>query len=144
MSLINCPECGAERVSSLAAACPHCGFPVAEYLKKEEEEKQNQKLQEQQEQEALERKNSGKLTVTYRCADDVHKVLRVLSEGRVMAQVKKGTTEEIPCEGPMTLFCYINDEVYEVFHVEPGYDYVVEIHLYTNKKPDLTCTVQTR
>ena len=35
MSLINCPECGAERVSSLAAACPHCGFPVAEYLKKE-------------------------------------------------------------------------------------------------------------
>ena len=59
MSLMNCPECGAERVSSLAAACPHCGFPVAEYLKKEEEEKQNQKLQEQQEQEALKEKTAA-------------------------------------------------------------------------------------
>jgi len=135
MSLMNCPECGAERVSSLAAACPHCGFPVAEYLKKQEEKNLR-------EQDAKERLNSGKLTVTYQCADDVHKVLRVLSEGRVMAQVKKGTTEEIPCDGPMTLFCYINDEVYEVFHVEPGYDYVVEIHVYTDRKPDLTCTVR--
>lgn len=28
MSLIKCPECGGS-VSSCAAACPHCGFPVA-------------------------------------------------------------------------------------------------------------------
>ncbi|HXV87285.1 MAG TPA: hypothetical protein VD793_11320 [Gemmatimonadales bacterium] len=30
MALIDCPEC-AERVSSYAWACPHCGFPVSEY-----------------------------------------------------------------------------------------------------------------
>ena len=135
MSLINCPECGAERVSSFAAACPHCGFPVAEFLKKEEEEKLS-------EQAALERKQSGKLSVTYKCADDVHKFLRVLSEGKMMALIQKGTTEEIPCEEPMTLFCYINDEVYEVFHVEPGYDYVVEIHVVPGRKPDLTCELR--
>ena len=132
MALINCPECNAERVSSLAAVCPHCGFPVAEYLKRAEEEKK-----------LTERKNSGKLTVTYKCADNVHKFLRVLSEGKIMALVHKGETEEIPCEGPMTLFCYINDEVYEVFHVEPGYDYVIEIHVYTDRLPELTCEVQT-
>ena len=28
MALINCPECGRE-VSSVAPACPNCGFPVA-------------------------------------------------------------------------------------------------------------------
>ena len=29
MALIECPECGGQ-VSTLAAACPHCGFPVSE------------------------------------------------------------------------------------------------------------------
>ncbi|MBN2114632.1 MAG: hypothetical protein JW785_10975 [Acidimicrobiia bacterium] len=28
MALIECPECG-EQVSTLAAACPHCGFPIS-------------------------------------------------------------------------------------------------------------------
>ena len=28
MALINCPECGKE-VSTLAAACPACGYPIA-------------------------------------------------------------------------------------------------------------------
>lgn len=28
MALIECPECG-EQVSTLAAACPHCGFPMS-------------------------------------------------------------------------------------------------------------------
>ena len=59
-----------------------------------------------------------------------------------MAVINKGTTAEIPCNAPMTLFCYINDEVYEVFHVEPGYDYVVEIHPEPGRKPDLTCTIR--
>lgn len=31
MALINCPECG-KSVSSLARACPVCGYPVAEKL----------------------------------------------------------------------------------------------------------------
>ncbi len=28
MALVECPECGGQ-VSTLAAACPHCGFPVS-------------------------------------------------------------------------------------------------------------------
>lgn len=28
MALIRCPECDTDRVSSLAEACPHCGFPI--------------------------------------------------------------------------------------------------------------------
>jgi len=28
VALIECPECG-EQVSTLAVACPHCGFPVS-------------------------------------------------------------------------------------------------------------------
>lgn len=27
MALFDCPECG-HQISTLAAACPHCGFPV--------------------------------------------------------------------------------------------------------------------
>lgn len=33
MPLVNCPECG-RQVSTAAAACPACGFPVAEKLAK--------------------------------------------------------------------------------------------------------------
>ncbi len=28
MALVDCPECG-KRVSTLAVACPHCGFPLS-------------------------------------------------------------------------------------------------------------------
>ena len=31
MALINCPECK-NKVSDKANACPHCGFPIEEYL----------------------------------------------------------------------------------------------------------------
>ena len=30
MALIKCPECGREKVSSKAEACPNCGFPISE------------------------------------------------------------------------------------------------------------------
>ena len=33
MALVVCPECGRERVSINAAACPECGFPIAEHFK---------------------------------------------------------------------------------------------------------------
>jgi len=35
MALINCPECG-KQVSTAAAACPSCGFPVAEKVSQTE------------------------------------------------------------------------------------------------------------
>ena len=34
MSLIVCPECGREKVSDKAVACPDCGFPIAEHFSK--------------------------------------------------------------------------------------------------------------
>lgn len=36
MAIINCPECGGS-VSSLAVACPHCGYGVAEHIEREKE-----------------------------------------------------------------------------------------------------------
>ena len=37
MALIRCPECGRE-ISSRAKACPHCGFPMDDVIKPNEEE----------------------------------------------------------------------------------------------------------
>ena len=48
MALVNCPECGREKVSDQAEHCPDCGYGIkAHYAeiklqKQEEEEKQNQ------------------------------------------------------------------------------------------------------
>ena len=36
MALIRCPECG-KQISSRAKACPHCGFPMEDVIKPEEE-----------------------------------------------------------------------------------------------------------
>ena len=35
MALMKCPECGRD-VSSSAASCPTCGYPIQEYIKKQE------------------------------------------------------------------------------------------------------------
>lgn len=32
MALIKCPECGREKVSSIATACPECGFPIKQHF----------------------------------------------------------------------------------------------------------------
>jgi len=32
MALVSCPECGRDRVSDSASACPECGFNVREYF----------------------------------------------------------------------------------------------------------------
>ena len=37
MALISCPECGREKVSDNAAACPDCGFGIKEYFEKQKE-----------------------------------------------------------------------------------------------------------
>lgn len=31
MALLNCPECNG-KVSDSASTCPHCGFPMTDYL----------------------------------------------------------------------------------------------------------------
>ena len=38
MALIKCPECSKE-ISDKAESCPQCGYPVADYLKKLEEDR---------------------------------------------------------------------------------------------------------
>lgn len=32
MALIKCPECGREKVSSMATACPDCGYPIKQHF----------------------------------------------------------------------------------------------------------------
>lgn len=47
MALIKCPECG-KMVSSMAKACPNCGFPIRENLETiAKEESENNKSQKQ-------------------------------------------------------------------------------------------------
>ena len=43
MSLIMCPECGREKISDRAPACPGCGFPIAEYFGGQEEKGREEK-----------------------------------------------------------------------------------------------------
>lgn len=61
MALVKCPECGREKVSDSAVACPDCGFGIKEYYDKvkqelikkkraEEQKKQKEELQKQKEQ----------------------------------------------------------------------------------------------
>lgn len=47
MALIKCPECGKENVSSSAASCPQCGFPIKEYAEKNNIEDEEKKRQEE-------------------------------------------------------------------------------------------------
>lgn len=45
MALITCPECGKEKVSDSAIACPDCGFAIKDYfdkIKEEDERKRNE------------------------------------------------------------------------------------------------------
>lgn len=32
MALVKCPECGREKVSSMAVSCPECGFPIKQHF----------------------------------------------------------------------------------------------------------------
>lgn len=35
MALVRCPECGREKVSDSAVACPNCGFNIREFFEKQ-------------------------------------------------------------------------------------------------------------
>lgn len=44
MALVKCPECGREKASDSAEACPDCGYGIKTYferVRREEEEKKN-------------------------------------------------------------------------------------------------------
>lgn len=54
MALVKCPECGRERVSDTAEACPDCGYNVRAYYERVKEE--NEKRLEEEEKQ-IRRKN---------------------------------------------------------------------------------------
>lgn len=43
MALLKCPECERD-VSSLAETCPHCGYPMAEFIARKQHDKEEQRL----------------------------------------------------------------------------------------------------
>lgn len=58
MALIRCPECGRERVSDNANACPECGYGIKahfEKIRKEEEEKRKREDKEKNAEAELEK-----------------------------------------------------------------------------------------
>lgn len=49
MALINCPECGREKVSDTAHSCPDCGFAIQAHFEKIKQEKAMEKLEREME-----------------------------------------------------------------------------------------------
>ena len=56
MALIQCPECGAEKISSNANACPQCGFSLLTMSREEKEAREMQAIQRDREKEVKENK----------------------------------------------------------------------------------------
>lgn len=46
MSLIKCPECGIDTVSSSAKSCPRCGFPIKTFFDEGQDKVEDHKLKE--------------------------------------------------------------------------------------------------
>ena len=47
MALVKCPECGRERVSDTAEACPDCGYNVRAYYERVKEENEKSEKSEE-------------------------------------------------------------------------------------------------
>lgn len=58
MALVKCPECGRERVSDTAEACPDCGYNVRAYYERVKEE--NEKRLEEEEKTDTEKEQASK------------------------------------------------------------------------------------
>lgn len=57
MALVKCPECGREKVSDSAEACPGCGYGIKahfEKIRQEEEEKQKKEEREKKREASVE------------------------------------------------------------------------------------------
>ena len=58
MALVKCPECGRERVSDTAEACPDCGYNVRAHYERVKEE--NEKRLEEEEKTDTEKETASK------------------------------------------------------------------------------------
>lgn len=62
MALINCPECGKEKVSNSAPTCPECGFAIDSYFKKIQHDKDViLKMKNQKKQEIVDKENKKQI-----------------------------------------------------------------------------------
>ncbi len=53
MALVKCPECGREKVSDSAEACPNCGYAIKSYYDKIKQEEEEKRLAEELEQQRI-------------------------------------------------------------------------------------------
>ena len=58
MALIQCPECGAEKISSEAIACPKCGFSLASISQEEKAALEEKEIQREKEKAASAQKSN--------------------------------------------------------------------------------------
>lgn len=62
MAIIKCPECGREKVSDSAEACPDCGYGIKAHFEKiRQEEEEKRKKEELRKQEEIRRKEQERL-----------------------------------------------------------------------------------
>ena len=53
MALVKCPECGREKVSDSAEACPDCGYAIKSHYDKVKQEEEEKRLAEEREQQRI-------------------------------------------------------------------------------------------
>ena len=53
MALVKCPECGREKVSDNAEACPDCGYAIKAYYDKVKQEEEEKRLAEEREKQKI-------------------------------------------------------------------------------------------
>jgi len=60
MALVKCPECGREKVSDNAEACPDCGYTIKAYYDKVKQEEEEKRLAEEREKQRIAEKEERK------------------------------------------------------------------------------------
>lgn len=86
MALVKCPECGREKVSDTAVACPDCGYAIKEYYDKLKYEEEQKLIQEKLAREEEERKKQALIEVKRQ--EEKERIEREETEKKVI-QLKK-------------------------------------------------------
>lgn len=70
MALVKCPECGREKVSDSAEACPECGYGIKVHYEKLRYEEEQRLIQEKKEQEKEEEEKKKLIDIAKRKEED--------------------------------------------------------------------------